>query len=264
MTSPVFPPVAAATAESGSDGTDDAKIRIENVTKVFGRITALDDVSLDVKEGEIFGLVGDNGAGKSTLMNILSGVHEPTEGSIYIDGEKVSFANPSEARDKGIETVYQDLALMNDLDVATNIFMGQFPTRSIGPVKIIDWDETYKHARSIMFDQLGRDLDMKAEVQFFSGGERQLIAIGRALAFEPDIIVLDEPTSALSVDATRLVEETIDRLADQGITIVIVSHNIESVLNHADRIGVLFQGQVVDIMQPHETGLEELNNLMTA
>lgn len=264
MTSPVFPPVAAATAQSGSDGVEDPKIRIENVTKNFGRITALDGVSLDVKEGEIFGLVGDNGAGKSTLMNILSGVHEPTEGSVYVDGKKVSFDNPSDARDRGIETVYQDLALMNDLDVATNIFMGQFPTRSIGPVELIDWDRTYDRARSIMLDQLGRDLDMKAEVQFFSGGERQLIAIGRALAFEPDIIILDEPTSALSVDATRLVEETIERLSDQGITIVIVSHNIESVLNHADRIGVLFQGRIVDIMEPHETGLEELNNLMTA
>jgi ABC-type sugar transport system ATPase subunit len=152
---------------------------------------------------------------------------------------------------------------MDDLDIATNIFMGQFPQTGIGPFRIIDWDEVYERTEQIMMDQLGRDLDIKTEVEFLSGGQRQLVAIGRSLAFDPDVIILDEPTSALSVDATRLVQDTIDTLADQGITIVIVSHNIESVLKHADRIGVLFRGSIVDIKQPEETDLEELNELMT-
>jgi ABC-type sugar transport system ATPase subunit len=196
-------------------------------------------------------------------MKMLSSVHKPTKGQIYKDGEPVDFDNPSDARATGIETVYQDLALMDDLDIATNIFMGQFPGREIGPLQLIDWDETYERAEEIMMDQLGRDVDIRTEVEFLSGGQRQLVAIGRALAFDPDVIILDEPTSALSVDVTRLVQDTIDTLADQGITIVIVSHNIESVLKHADRIGVLFQGQIVDIKQPAETDLEELNELMT-
>ena len=251
---------------AGSPETErgsDAKVRVENITKQFGRIVAVEDVSLEVQSSEIFALVGDNGAGKSTLMNVLSGVHSPTKGTMYKDGEEVSFSNPSDARKKGIETVYQDLALMDDLDIATNIFMGQFPRTGFGPLRFIDWDETYERAEQIMMERLGRNVDIKTEVEFLSGGQRQLVAIGRALAFDPDVIILDEPTSALSVDATRLVQDTIDTLADQGITIVIVSHNIESVLKHADRIGILFQGQLVDIKHPAETNLEELNELMT-
>jgi len=258
-----------AAAEQHTAGSGDAessgtpKLHAESLTKQFGRIVAVEDVSLEIQPSEVFALVGDNGAGKSTLMNMLSGVHEPTSGQIYKDGQLVEFDNPSDARATGIETVYQDLALMDDLDIATNIFMGQFPGRGVGPLQFIDWDETYERAEQIMMDQLGRDLDIRTEVEFLSGGQRQLVAIGRALAFDPDVIILDEPTSALSVDATRLVQDTIDTLADQGITIVIVSHNIESVLKHADRIGVLFQGQIVDIKRPAETDLEELNELMT-
>ncbi|PNW63884.1 UNVERIFIED_CONTAM: ABC transporter [Euhalothece sp. KZN 001] len=234
------------------------------MTKTFGRITALNGVSLDIEKGEIFSLIGDNGAGKSTLMNILSGVHTPTSGKVYVDGEEVHFSNPSDARASGIETVYQDLALMNDLDIATNIFMGQFPKKGFGPIRYIDWDETFERSREIMMDRLGRDVDLNTEVEFLSGGQRQLVAIGRALAFDPEVIILDEPTSALSVDATRLVQDTIETLSrEQGITIVIVSHNIESVLELADRIGVLFQGTLVDILEPEETGLEPLNDLMT-
>lgn len=248
-----------------SSETDDArtKIRVESVTKRFGRVTALDDVTLDIEEGETFALIGDNGAGKSTLMNILSGVYSSTSGSVSIDGRRVSFDNPSDARANGIETVYQDLALMNDLDIATNVFMGQFPLNGIGPIKFIDWDETYERAEDIMHGQLGRDLDVRTDVEFFSGGERQLVAIGRALAFDPDIIILDEPTSALSVDATQLVHDTVRRLHTSGRTILIVSHSIESVLELADRIGVLYQGRLVTILDPANTGIEPLTELMT-
>lgn len=259
--SPTTKPVQTGAGDGSS--SERPKIRVETLTKQFGRIVAVEDVSLDIQPSEVFALVGDNGAGKSTLMNMLSGVHRPTKGEIYIDGQPVHFDNPSDARATGIETVYQDLALMDDLDIATNIFMGQFPQTGIGPLQFIDWDETYERAEQIMMEKLGRNVDIKTEVEFLSGGQRQLVAIGRALAFDPDVIILDEPTSALSVDATRLVQDTIDTLAEQGITIVIVSHNIESVLKHADRIGVLFQGQLVDIKYPAETNLEELNELMT-
>lgn len=252
----------AADVDDESDGHQ-PKIRAEHITKQFGRIIALNDVSLDIQESEIFALVGDNGAGKSTLMNVLSGVYSPTKGQIYVDGNPVEFTNPSDARKVGIETVYQDLALMNDLDVAANIFMGKFPRKGFGSLGIIDWDETYRRSEEIIHGQLDRDINVDAEVQFFSGGERQLIAIARALAFNPEVLILDEPTSALSVDATDLVHRTIERLRDQGITVVIVSHSIESVLELADRIGVLFQGEIVEITDPSHTDLKTLTTLMT-
>ena len=255
---------ASRPAEVSYDTEGTPKISVDDVTKTFGRIAALNDVNLDIESGEIFALVGDNGAGKSTLMNVLSGVHAPSSGSVYVDSEPVEFSNPSDARASGIETVYQDLALMDDLDIATNIFMGQFPTKRFGPLSFVDWDETFDCAEEIMMGRLDRDVDLNTEVEFLSGGQRQLVAIGRALAFDPDVIILDEPTSALSVEATRLVQETIQRLSEeQGITIVIVSHNIESILKLADRIGVLYQGSLVDVLSPEETGLEALNDLMT-
>ena len=249
---------------SGAETAGTPKISVQNVSKKFGRITALDDVSFDIEENEIFALIGDNGAGKSTLMNILSGVHEPTEGTLYYEGDPVEFPNPSAARARGIETVYQDLALMNDLDVATNIFMGQFPTNGAGPVQLIDWEETYERTESIMHDRLGRDLTIETEVEFFSGGERQLIAIGRALAFDPEVIVLDEPTSALSVDATELVHDTLLHLQEEeDMTIVIVTHNMDTVMQIADRIGVLYQGELNALIEdPSTANIEILSDLI--
>jgi len=250
------------TAGDTEEGSNTSKIHIENLRKVFGRIVALDDVTLDIQANEIFALIGDNGAGKSTLLNILSGAYEPTDGRVYYDGEPVSFDNPSDARDRGIETVYQDLALMNDLDVATNIYMGKFPTRGVGPLRFIDWDETYRQAEEIIDTRLNRDLQLDTEVEFFSGGERQLIAIARALAFDPEVIVLDEPTSALSVDATNLVYETLENLREQGLTIVIVSHSIEDVLDLVDRIGILYHGELVEVTTPADADLETLTSLI--
>lgn len=245
-------------------GTGEVKLGVEAVGKQFGRVIALEDVTLDIYENEVFALIGDNGAGKSTLMNIISGVFQPTEGTVRLDGDPVTFTNPSDARAAGIETVYQDLALMDDLDIATNLFMGQFPTRSLGPLKFIDWETTYENAEAIIHDRLGRtEMDIRTEVQFLSGGQRQLVAVGRTLAFEPDIIILDEPTSALSVDAAELVHDTIDQLQAQGITVVIVSHSIEDMLQVADRIGVLYQGKLVEITTPENAGLSALTNLMT-
>ena len=195
-------------------------------------------------------------------MNVLSGVHRPTEGQLYYDGEPVNFSNPSDARGRGVETVSQDLALMNDLDVATNIFMGSFPTWSVGPLSFIDWDQTYDRADEIVHDQLGRGLNLETEVEFFSGGERQLIAIARALAFDPEVIILDEPTSALSVDATNLVHKTLRRLRDEGHTIVIVSHSIEDVLDLADEIAVLYHGEIAEVTDPEDANLQLLTNLI--
>lgn len=239
-------------------------VRLENIRKRFGRVLALDGISLDIWENEILAIVGDNGAGKSTLMNALNGAHQPTEGQIYYKGEKVSFSNPSDARKQGIETVYQDLALMNDLDIATNIFMGKFPTHlALGPLQVIDWGQTYESAREMMA-YLDQDVDTKTEVAMLSGGQRQLVAIARALSFDPELIILDEPTSALSIAGTQLVYENIRRLKDEGHTQVIVSHSIRDVFDLADRIAAVYQGELVAILDTDETTEDAVVEMITS
>ncbi len=250
------------TGDIGSSHKPTEKITIENVRKLFGRIVALEDVNMTIRENEILAIVGDNGAGKSTLMNILCGVHKPTEGQIFLNGEPVKFESPESARNRGIETVYQDLALMDDLDVATNIFMGDFPSKKIGPLESINWDETYDRAESIIDTHLKRDIDPRAEVEFHSGGERQLVAIARALAFDPDIVILDEPTSALSVDATQLVQDTVRNLKANGKTIIIVSHSLDEIFDLADRVGVLYQGKIAEMADTDSVTKDELSSLM--
>jgi ABC-type sugar transport system ATPase subunit len=239
-------------------------MRVENVDKSFGRVRALRNVSLSIEENEILAMVGDNGAGKSTLMNVLCGVHKPTSGQVYYDGEPVSFTNPEQARALGIETVYQHLALMDDLDIATNVFMGKFPKRGIGPLKFIDWSRTYVETRTLLEERLKRSMDPTTEVAYLSGGQRQLVAIARALAFDPEVIILDEPTSALSVDATELVHETVEHLHDQGHTIIIVSHSIDEVKGLADRVAVLYQGELADtVEEPATVDDQVLKNLIS-
>ncbi|WP_440009143.1 ATP-binding cassette domain-containing protein [Halomicrococcus sp. SG-WS-1] len=239
-------------AVDARDGPSE-KARFENVTKQFGRVIAVEDVTLPVYENEILALVGDNGAGKSTLMNVLSGVHRPTTGRVIFEGEPVQFSNPNDARKRGIETVYQDLALMDDLDIATNIHMGKFPTRlGVGPVDVIDWSQTYDDTTEIL-KFLQQDIRPTTEVAFLSGGQRQLVAVGRSLLFDPEVLILDEPTSALSVAGTELVHETMHRLKEEGHTQIVVSHNLEDVFSLADRIAVMYRGQLVATVDPDQT-----------
>jgi len=238
-------------------------IRFENIEKQFGRLVALENIELEIRAGEILALVGDNGAGKSTLMNILCGVHRQSGGTVYYRGDPIVFSNPSGARELGIETVYQDLALMNDLDIASNVFIDQFPTRfELGPLQYIDWEETYERTEEIL-DFLDLDLDPHSEVSFLSGGERQLVAIARALSFDPELLILDEPTSALSVAGTSLVQERMNQLREEGQTQVVVSHSFEEVLDLADRIAILYQGEIAEVVPPDEVDKRTLTNLIT-
>jgi|AntDeeMinimDraft_4_1070355.scaffolds.fasta_scaffold00099_42 ABC-type sugar transport system ATPase subunit len=250
--------------EAPADEAAQVPIRVEHVDKHFARIVALDDVTFDIQENEVLAMVGDNGAGKSTLMNVLCGVHKPTNGQLYVYGDPVEFNNPEDAREYGIETVYQDLALMDDLDVATNIYMDQFPTKGIGPLRFVDWAETYSRAEDLLTDILDRpDIDAHTEVEFLSGGQRQLVAIARALAFDPQLVILDEPTSALSVEATELVHETVERLQEEGITVIIVSHSLEEIFGLADRIAVLYQGSLVDVAETESVSQDTLKHMMS-
>lgn len=254
--------MATEQSQPSPETTGDTKIRFENVSKHFGRVVAVDDVSLEVYDNEILGLVGDNGAGKTTLMHVIAGVHQPTAGQLYIDDTPVTFTSPSDSRARGIETVYQDLALMDDLDIATNMYMGKFPKRlSLGPLSLIDWPETYAQTEEMLsfFDQ---DLDPTTEVAFLSGGQRQLIAISRAITFDPEILVLDEPTSALSIAGTDLVHDTMERLREEGHTQIVVSHSLEDIYRLADRIAIMYQGQLVDVVDPETTDRSTVTELI--
>ncbi|WP_433633404.1 ATP-binding cassette domain-containing protein [Halomicrococcus sp. NG-SE-24] len=232
------------TEDEGDSG--EALIEMRSIEKKFGRVQALDGVDLELRENEVLGLVGDNGSGKSTLIKVLVGIHDPDGGEIYIRGKRVRIDNPTDARKHGIATVYQDLALVDEMSVASNIFLGRNPTRRIaGVVELIDWQQMHQRAEEILKNRLNIDLNPTQRVEFLSGGERQAIAIARALVTEPDIVVLDEPTSALSADSASRVHELIRSLHEEGLSIIIISHNIDEIFSLTDRITVLDNAKLV-------------------
>jgi len=239
---------------SGTEHTDDSDasslIEMENIHKSFGRVIALADVDFELNENEVMGLLGDNGSGKSTLVKCLVGVHQPDEGTIRIRGQEVNIDSPKLARTYGISTVYQDLALVNELTVAANMFLARNPVKRIGGVvPIVDWKGMNRQAEKILRERMNLNIDPTTRVEFLSGGERQSIAIARALVTDPDIIVMDEPTSALSPDSAERVQELIQTLQDEGISIVVISHNMDEVFSVCDRVTVLDNGNHVGTVE---------------
>jgi ABC-type sugar transport system ATPase subunit len=230
-----------------TDGDGEPVVRMSGIRKRFGRVVALDGVDFEVDENEIVGVLGDNGAGKSTLANILSGFHRPDEGEIRINGEQVSFNNPTDARKYGIEAVYQDLALVDSRDIKSNIFLGRAPRRKLGGlIPVVDWTEMQTRASEILRDRFDLDVDMEQNrVEHLSGGERQAVAIARALVTDPDVVLLDEPVSALSPDLARRVLDLVQDLRDEGKSIVLITHSLEEVFDFTDRIVVLYNGRRV-------------------
>jgi ABC-type sugar transport system ATPase subunit len=221
-------------------------VEFRGVTKRFGNIEALRDVDVTLEAGEILGLLGDNGSGKSTLVKVLVGVHDPTEGEVRVRGERVDISGPKDARRHGIATVYQDLALVDELSLAENMFLGRMPKRSVGGVvSVVDYDRMRDRAERILRERLNISLDPTTKVEFLSGGERQAVAIARALVTDPDILVMDEPTSALSADSTARVQDLIRTLRDDGMTVLLISHDLTEVFDLTDRITVLDNGRLV-------------------
>jgi ABC-type sugar transport system ATPase subunit len=240
-------------------------IEMRGIEKHFGRIIALDGVDLTLREGDILGLLGDNGSGKSTLIKTLVGVHQPDDGEIYIHGERVNISSPKEARQYGITTVYQDLALIDTLSVAANIFLARNPTKKFAnTVSVVDWETMNERAEQILKSRLNIEIDPTLEVEFLSGGERQAIAIARALVTDPDIIIMDEPTSALSADAAQRVQELIQTLNDEGITVLIISHSLDEVFELTDRITVLDNGNLVGTVKTDRVTKENVVHMMVA
>lgn len=239
-------------------------IRLENISKRFGQIQALEDVSFSVQENEVLALVGDNGAGKSTLIKIISGVLQQTSGSIYIRGEEASIGDYNDAEARGIETVYQDLAIAPNRTIAQNIFLGNelLEESPIGRLfRFVD-DARMEEEASELLARLELDLDPRSEVKNFSGGEQQSVAIARALQSDPEIVILDEPTSALSLDATQRVLNLIKRLNEQDVTIIFISHNLEAVFEVADRAAILASGRLVGVEDLEHATEDELVGMM--
>ncbi|WP_136689524.1 ATP-binding cassette domain-containing protein [Halorhabdus amylolytica] len=243
---------------------DDSILRTVGLTKHFGNIVAVEDVDFSLREGEVMAVVGDNGAGKSTLIKTLCGVHEPTSGEIYVRDEAVEFEDYSDAREKGIETVYQDLALAEQQTVAANVFLGHEPVRPdfLGRfLGIVDKAAMRDRARESL-DRVQIPVDPDAKVRDLSGGQQQAVAVARALQSDPDILILDEPTSALSIEGARNVLRVIDDLREQGLSIILISHNIRQVLTIADRISVLAQGRLTGVRDADSATRDEIISLM--
>lgn len=235
-------------------------IQVEHINKHFGGVYAVHDVSFDLCPGEVLALVGDNGAGKSTLVKIISGAYQADEGDIYIMGKKVRMENPMQARSMGIETIYQHLALMNNLDIPANIFMGrEIRAKGLfGKLGLMDLKEMRNRSVELLKGFEIRVPDPNREVMNLSGGQRQMVTISRAVYFQAQVIIMDEPTAALGVSETRKVYEFIHRLKEQGIAVIIISHNINEVFNVADRFLVLKTGKVVGIKHKEETEIDQI------
>jgi ABC-type sugar transport system ATPase subunit len=221
-------------------------VEMRNIKKNFGAVQALRGVDLTLHHNEVMGLLGDNAAGKSTLMKVLSGAYIPDDGEILIEGKNAHFANPMDARRSGIEMVYQDYALANNLDVVANVFMGREVVRmKLGPIGVMDYHHMEQETKSLL-DRLKIDIPtVRQKVERLSGGQRQAVAIARATAFDAKVIIMDEPTAALSVAAIDKVLDLVRELKAQGSSIIIISHRLEDIYQVSDRMIVLRHGRKV-------------------
>jgi simple sugar transport system ATP-binding protein len=235
-----------------------AVLELEAISKHYGAIQALNDVSLKLEPGEVVGLVGDNGAGKSTLVKIIAGNFHPTHGRIRIDGTDTNLHSPADARSKGIEIVYQDLALADNLTAAANIFLGRELTRG----GILDYKAMYQRAGEL-FAELKSETRPRDVVRRMSGGQRQAVAIARTRLSDPKIVLMDEPTAAISVRQVAEVLNLIRRLKDQGIAVVLISHRIPDVFAVCDRLVVLRRGNKVADKRVADSSPEEVTGLIT-
>ncbi|MDB5523743.1 MAG: transporter ATP-binding protein [Rhizobium sp.] len=238
-------------------------LEVRNLSRYFGAVRALDDCSMVVRPGEVVALAGDNGAGKTTMIKAISGVYPPTSGEILIEGQQVHFGSPQEARALGIETIYQDLALADNLTIGANIFLGREPMRkAYGFLPVLDRKAMAKAAAETMamLDFHVKRLD--APVSNFSGGQRQAVAIGRAVYWNAKILIMDEPTAALGVPEQRKVISLIKSLKAQGRGVIFISHNLQDIFAVSDRIVVLRRGIVAGERMIAETTHDEIVRLM--
>jgi simple sugar transport system ATP-binding protein len=237
-------------------------LKMENVHKKFGSVHAVKGISLELGTGEILGLVGNNGAGKSTLIKTLIGVFPKTSGKFYWNDEEVEINSIHDSRRLGIEAVYQEQAVFDKLSIAQNVFMGREPKKIIGPIKILDF-KTMKEIIKPLLNRMGLEVpSLEHEVRFCSGGERQGVAIARAMHFRAKLVILDEPTTALSVEAARKVLSFIRQLKEENISVILISHNMSHVYSVVDRIAVISHGKKILDVRKKDVDKEEVEDLM--
>jgi simple sugar transport system ATP-binding protein len=230
----------------GQEGASSGSYLLEarGITKYFGAVTALREVNFHVSRGEVLGVVGDNGAGKSTLMKILSGLYAPSRGELLFEGQPVRFQSPHDARDLGVEMVYQDLALAENINIAENIFLGREPVRRLlgGWLPLVDHKASRDHARQHLDNLHIHVKSVEQRVGELSGGQRQAVAIARATAFDARLVIMDEPTAALAIKEVGKVLDLIKGLKSQGIGVVLISHRMDDIFYVCDRVMALFHG----------------------
>ena len=252
------------TVEQGSAASSEPILTVRNLVKKFGGLTAVDDVSLDIRAGEVVGLVGDNGAGKSTLIKCVSGVHHPDGGRIFFEGKRVHFSKPIEARRAGIETIYQDLALAGNLDVSANIFLGREVKKRylFGAVRTLDEKHMLDESSGVL-DDLGIHIpQMRKEIEKLSGGQRQAVAIARAIYWNARLMIMDEPTNNLGVPEQRKVMALIETLKSQGVPVIFISHTLPDIFAATERIVVMHRGRKVAELPTSETNTTEIVEFM--
>ncbi|KAA9150181.1 sugar ABC transporter ATP-binding protein [Amycolatopsis acidicola] len=239
--------------------SDEELVSLRGITKSFGAVRSLDGVDLTLRRGEVLGLVGDNGAGKSTLMKVLSGALRHDSGEIRINGRPVSFTSPADARRERIGIVYQDLALCDTLDVASNLFLGREPKR--GP--FVDRGKMHRAAAETLSTLHVRVKSTYQEIGQLSGGQRQAVAIARAVSFDPAVLILDEPTAALAVAEVRQVLRMIAEVAARGVGVILITHRLQDLFEVCDRITVMYEGRSVEDEAVADLDIETLVAMIT-
>ncbi len=251
-----------APAEPASTSTEVPMLEARNIFKSFGSVSALEDVDFEVRAGEVMALVGDNGAGKSTLIKCLAGIYSIDSGDVFFEGNKVSISGPKDAAKLGIEVVYQDLALCDNLDVVQNMYLGREERDVIWRLKeSIMEAKTSQTLKSLSVTSIR---SIRQPVASLSGGQRQSVAIGRAVMWNSRLVILDEPTAALGVAQTRQVLDLVKRLAGQGLAVILISHNLHDIFEAADRITVLRLGRNAALLNRHEVTQQEVVHAITA
>lgn len=241
-------------------------LEVNQLSKSFGAVQALRDVSFSVQKGEVVALLGDNGAGKSTLVRCIAGIHQPDGGDIKVNDKKVQIENPQQARDAGIETVFQDLAMVGEFDISENLFLNREILSKNPLLRALGWLDKkamQKQAKKSLNRLNSRMPDFQSKVQNLSGGQRQAVAIARAVNWGADVVIMDEPTAALGVEQSAQVNALIKLISSQGVAVLLISHNMQHVLETCDRAVVLYQGKSVADVALTDVSKEHLVALIT-
>ncbi len=247
----------------GSQKSKKVLLAVKSISKSFGSVVALNDVNFEVYKNEVVGIVGDNGAGKSTIIKIISGNYPPDEGKIYFEGIKVNFKSPIDARKLGIETVYQDLSVCENLDSASNLFIGRELYKNIIGFEVLDKKNMEKKTIEVL-KKVGIEIpSIREKIEYLSGGQRQAVALSRFVAWGKNLALLDEPTAALGIRETGQVLKLINTIRKENISIILISHNLQQVFAAVDRIIVLRLGKVVGIRKVDETTPDEIVSMIT-